>query len=333
MGGLHASYALDPEPGDTMPRLILPPGAFRLVLAAAVMASHLSGYDVGRLAVILFFCLSGYWTARIWDEKFTDGGVVRFYASRYLRIAPLFFLATLSAAWVRGMDLGLVNLTLLGLASAPSAQDPTQVSWSLDIELQFYLLLPLILPLIRANPGMAVVASVVACAAGVGLEAWTGAVTVLKYMPAFVLGAVTHVVRYQPSERAAHLSLIAFAALTALAVLTPFFRKDTPDPFDRDLFALVWCLPLLPYAARSLMIRSSPVDRDLGNLSYPLYLFHPAVIFVGHDIFGRGLPAKVAIVLLASVAALAVYRYVDRPLDKVRALLTDRVRKPSVQTT
>ncbi len=50
--------------------VVLPPGQFRLLLAFAVVLSHISNFDVGRLAVMLFFALSGYWTARIWEEKF-----------------------------------------------------------------------------------------------------------------------------------------------------------------------------------------------------------------------------------------------------------------------
>ncbi|HEX5264198.1 MAG TPA: hypothetical protein VFW13_11760, partial [Phenylobacterium sp.] len=49
---------------------VVAPGAFRLILAAAVAVSHVSRLDIGRLAVLLFFFLSGYWTARIWAEKF-----------------------------------------------------------------------------------------------------------------------------------------------------------------------------------------------------------------------------------------------------------------------
>ena len=72
--------------------LVLPPGLFRLLLAAAVLLSHLSRFDVGRLAVLLFFYLSGYWVTRVWQAKFGPRATLRFYAARYLRIAPLYLL-------------------------------------------------------------------------------------------------------------------------------------------------------------------------------------------------------------------------------------------------
>ena len=37
------------------------PGVIRLILAALVMFSHMSRFQVGRIGVLLFFFLSGYW--------------------------------------------------------------------------------------------------------------------------------------------------------------------------------------------------------------------------------------------------------------------------------
>jgi len=49
---------------------IAPPGLFRFLLALAVVVSHLSKLDIGRMAVLLFFFLSGYWVSKIWITKF-----------------------------------------------------------------------------------------------------------------------------------------------------------------------------------------------------------------------------------------------------------------------
>ena len=121
---------------------VLPPGGFRLLLAAAVLASHLSSLDIGRLAVMLFFYLSGYWTALIWRQKFAGSALLRFYAARYLRVWPLFFLVTVAAGLARNLPLHVENWILFGVGS--THRDPTGVSWSLDVEVQFYLLLPVV---------------------------------------------------------------------------------------------------------------------------------------------------------------------------------------------
>ena len=77
---------------------VLPPGAFRLMLASAVVVSHASRFDVGRLAVLLFFYLSGYWVSRIYQSEFAGRRWLMFYVGRWLRITPLYFIAMLAAA-------------------------------------------------------------------------------------------------------------------------------------------------------------------------------------------------------------------------------------------
>lgn len=135
--------------------LVVPPGLFRMLLALAVVVSHVSGWEIGRLAVLLFFFLSGYWVTHVWDAKFGQGRTWAFYGARFFRIYPLYLLALLGVALLGGKPLHWPNLTLLGVASAPD--DPLAVSWSLDIELQFYLVLPLIVwGVRRLAPGLSV---------------------------------------------------------------------------------------------------------------------------------------------------------------------------------
>lgn len=304
-----------------MQGLVLPPGAFRLVLAFVVLISHMSSLDVGRLAVLLFFYLSGYWTVRIWSEKFDRRSVGRFYVARYWRIAPLFLIATFAAAAARGAELQWQNFTLLGLASTEGV-DPTHVSWSLDIELQFYLLVPLVAAIMASvRRDLIFAGAVLICAAGVWLEVVLGLTTVAKYLPAFILGAATFTYDWRPSEREANISLLVFLAVTAATVFTPFFDKGTPDPFDRDLFGLLWMLPLLPYAARSLTVRSGPLDRDVGSFSYAFYLIHPLVIF-GSDLLVGGLGGKLVAMVMSFPAAAALFYAFDKPMEALRNRVT-----------
>lgn len=318
-GGTSKAAVARPQP---LALLVVAPGVFRLLLAGGVVVSHTSGIDIGRLAVLLFFYLSGYWTARIWTEKFESRQVGRFYAARYLRIAPLYFLATIGAALLRHQPLHLVNLTLLGTASTNS--DPTGVAWSLDIELQFYLLLPWLVAGLSTRWRRQMFGALALLAvAGWYVETRYNIHTVAKYLPIFVLGVVTYRDAWKPSLRAAWISLAGFLAMTVVTAFTPFLLKSSAKPFDQDAWSFVWLLPLLPYVARSLSVRSSKLDRHLGNLSYPIYLVHFAVIATMASRFGGGLEVKAAAVSMAGMIALAVYWLVDRPLDSWRVRLTE----------
>ena len=316
------------SPGQAL-TIIPPPGAFRLTLAFAVVVSHASALDIGRLAVLLFFFLSGYWTARIWQEKFDGQRLGRFYLSRYWRVAPLYLLITLLAAAVRGWPLHWDNFTLLGVGSTD--HDPTGVSWSLDVELQFYFLLPLLMPALGRRPVLMLLASLALAVGGWWLDVRYGITTIAKYLPAFLLGSMTYVTAWKPSVRSANISLALFIAFTALTALTPFLSKKAPDPFDQDIWDFLWMLPLLPYVAHSLTIKSSRLDRDFGNLSFPLYLIHFATITILTKAFGSGLVVKAGAITLACALAVLVYVLFDRPMDRLRVKVTEgpRAAKPA----
>ncbi|MBW8812360.1 MAG: acyltransferase [Caulobacterales bacterium] len=302
--------------------IILSPGAFRLLLALAVVIAHITALDIGHLAVLLFFYLSGYWVTRIWTEKFGEGRRGMFYASRYLRIFPLFLLATLISAWARETPLGLTNFTLFGLSI--TGHDPTLVSWSLDLEAQFYLLLPFVAVFFVTAPRQTLAVGLALTVAGFAMHERYG-FGLAKFCLPFILGGLTYGQKWRPSERAALISLAGFVAFTALTAFTPFLLKTTPDPFSRDVWAILWLLPLLPYVANSLTIRSGAFDRDLGNLSFPVYLFHQVVIFgVVHSVAAGSRLEKPLIIGGTLALAAIIYRVFDRPIDAWRVRVTER---------
>lgn len=304
--------------------LTIAPGAFRLLLAFAVVVSHISRADIGGLAVAAFFYLSGYWVLRVYQEKFGPGSVLKFYAARYLRIAPLAAVAAIGAAILLGQAIYPESFTLIGIGT--SQRDPTGVAWSLDVELQFYLLIPVVaLAAVRLKAWTLAAITGALCAIGYWLKADHGVVTVALYLPAFLLGALTYAKAWKPSERSANLSLAAFGLVTALVfVLTPFGDKTAADWFDYGLASQLWILPLLPYIAHSLGQRSDSLDRHLGNLSFPLYLVHCAIITFAMEQFGVGLEVRLLAVVVAMGAALIAYAAFDRPLDRLRVRLTER---------
>lgn len=292
---------------------------FRAILALLVFVSHVSRFNVGKLAVLMFFLLSGYWVTSIWRRQFSQHNPLWFYASRYFRLIPVYLLVVVIVALAFDRPL-LPNLMLLGIASTPD-YDVISVSWSLDIELQFYLTLPLFLAFIPRVGRIEILGSLVLGAIGWLTFEQSGISTALQYLPAFALGAYLHDNQIRPSARTASLSLAAFVVVTLVLALLPVTQnmmlKTRELPAGSDLFSMVWMLPLVPYIACSLHKRSSATDRHLGNLSYPFYLVHTAVI-AGLRFGFQGMLLKIVALAVTSLLSLLIYWLFDRPVDKLR---------------
>ena len=154
---------------------MLGPGAFRVFLATMVLISHVSIGRFGVVAVMVFFILSGYWVTRMFRQKYlrAPAPVSTFYLSRFLRLWPAFVAAVFVAIAIKftiGDPTGLKDIYVLTMLGAASGKDdPLSISWSLDIEMQFYLLLPWMLVLAH-RAGTPAMRFMLVCAAT--LAAW-----------------------------------------------------------------------------------------------------------------------------------------------------------------
>lgn len=286
-----------------------------------VVMSHMSRFEIGRLAVLLFFVLSGYWVTILWESKFSRNRVLAFYGSRYFRIAPLYLISLAVFSFLLQMPVWPVNLALLGVAS--QSHDPLGVSWSLDVELQFYLCLPLIVWMVRRNePILLGVVTAAATAAGWYLGLVFDVWIVGAYLPAFLIGVLGAVAKYSPSRKIGLISLAAFGAFTLLLAALPWTRgqmdNNAPNAINHDLFAFVWMLPVIPYIFASVAIPSGKLDRHFGNLSYSLYLVHFPIILIVKKALPWDSSVKVLAIGLSMAAAVALYVLVDRRIDPMR---------------
>ncbi|MCP3420096.1 acyltransferase [Bradyrhizobium brasilense] len=120
--------------------------ALRGLAISAVIARHYFEFKYGMLGVDLFFVVSGFLIGGILlDSREQRGYFSSFYGRRAFRILPLYWLLLLIATpdhW---------GYYLFFLQAVPWLQfgypmtEPTFVSWTLAIEEQFYLILPLLI--------------------------------------------------------------------------------------------------------------------------------------------------------------------------------------------
>ncbi|WP_197041961.1 acyltransferase family protein [Sandarakinorhabdus oryzae] len=309
------------------------PGGLRLILALVVLISHLSALNIGRPAVVLFFISSGYWVSRRWLANGEGPG--RFVVLRLLRIWPLFALVG-ALTWAARDWLGMPQSPdplggLLLLGSASRGDMLTGVAWSLDLELQFYLCLPLLWLAAQRLPGWQLwLLGGLAWGLGMWLMAH-GAWTFLLYLPAFVAGmwlAGGPPLTERDGPLAGHAAALAgaggFVLVAGLFALLPVTRPllvkgPGLSLLVEQLAHLGWALLLLPVVARVLVRPSGRLDRQLGDAAYALYLVHsPVITCLGAALALEGFALKLATLPAVVLATMLLHVWVDRPLESAR---------------
>lgn len=315
-------------------KLTFGPGHFRVLLAILVVFSHMSSVEIGRPAVFVFFMLSGYWVLRMYEQKYHPStSVWVFYLSRFMRVWLAFataflvvFLFYVVFSDPKSLET-LGGLSLLGVASTKN--DVLGTSWSLDIELQFYLLVPL-LSLALANVqknwkqvAFALMIGMILTAFGWYLQTDKGLWTVLSYMPSFMIGVLIWHTQARSSGKTATLSVFFFVMVGMVVWLSPVLRplllSNVDGPFNEDWFGMAWVTLLVPFVVWNVQQKSNSFDVHVGNYSYALYITHwPVIAFLGPAMQPASVLEKALILSAILVVSLVFYVSVDRGWESVR---------------
>lgn len=323
---------------------MLGPGWVRFVLAWMVVVEHVSRFQIGKVAVMAFFILSGYWVSRVFVERYAQSvqGITLFYVARGLRIWPLYvmiFFCMVLAAFFFPLDLPpdfWRAVLIFGVASHDV--DLIGVTWSLDIELQFYLLVPVIVLLLQAFKHQPyqmplLVGLSVLWVTGLLLGSWYGLETVLIYLPLFLTGAVLFVYDIRASRQMALLSLGAFCLLGVIVVASPALRPyviyGSEVQFIDQIFALLWALLLAPFIAHNVTQPSGILDYHVGQMSYVVYLVHFPLVTLTKLLLGRAMvdAEKSLFFVVVLLVSWLVYFAVDVHLAKARKSVLRALRR------
>ena len=256
-------------------------------------------HAVGSYGVYLFFVLSGASLAYNYSGQLTDGPqALRFLATRWLRLAPLYvllcvvFIAMLSLR--DGQLLGMLPTRLaLNATFAFGLHDPATWAlliggWSLGIEFVYYLAFPLLLLVLRRPGWCALVAAALTLLQWLWIyrtagsaEGYVASSVAYHQVPAFAayfFGGclIGHWQRMRDGTLGQSIGLLAWAGMgLLLLLLNPSQAGDELlGATGAVLFAA--CFAAVSASGRARIgERFEPVARWLGDITYGCYLLHP----------------------------------------------------------
>ncbi|WP_052261115.1 acyltransferase family protein [Pseudomonas sp. C5pp] len=324
--------------------------------AIAVLAVILYHFKVpffhgGFVGVDVFFVISGYLiTKGILSQqgkgRFDFGD---FYTRRVRRLIPA-LLATIAASFIAAAFLfspedfkqmsgstvyalaGISNLFFWmqsGYFDSASTVKPLLHTWSLSVEIQFYILWPLILVGVTKLTKNVLAATTLIFVIGAAAAYFflqqdaSGAFFLTPFrIHEFLVGAL--VVLVERNKVNAALKELAYLAGLAL-VIAPIFLYSSNGTLFPGLAALV------PVAGAALMIFAggsakaawpcrSWAATKIGEVSYSLYLVHwPLFVFASYFLM-RELTAleTTALAGMTFIAAIALYSLIEKPLRKAK---------------
>ncbi len=325
----------------------------RAVAVALVLLFHLWPNRItgGYIGVDVFFVISGFLITGHLVREFQSTGRIRlgrFWSRRAVRLLPaslVVIVASLIAVLVLVPASQIVQFVTEGAASAAyivnwvlaafsvdylaadNLPSPFQHFWTLSVEEQFYVMIPLLLVVAAAvtrSQSLRMFRIVLggAAAASLGYGIWlTATVPAVAYFSTFtrawefLAGALLALIPIALPRRVADVvSILGVAGIVASALLL-----DASDAFPgwialAPVLATVAVIAAGPQSTIAHVSRVRPV-LWLGNISYSLYLWHWPLIVLLPYATGRPLTTldKIVIGTAAIILAWLSFRFVENP--------------------
>ncbi|KAA9370914.1 acyltransferase [Ochrobactrum quorumnocens] len=279
----------------------------------------------GYVGVELFFVISGYAIMMTWSHQTGDWKhrAHKFLLARLLRIYPTYAVAVV--LWIALVHQGIAikptglkdvvtHLTFTHTFFPETFFSISGVMWSLAVEVQFYLLFPLIMLLPLTSRGSLALASVIYTIAFFVIAPNASVVwlwSVIAYIPLFLLGMALFHIRS---------TLINYRLLiwpTLFLALILILLKDSDEmhmPIRVSIGALLG-LAILAFAKLSY----SNIVSIVGRGSYSIYLYNYIFLVTATPV-AMGWIAAVAYFIAVMLFGLLMYRLIELPAERLRHL-------------
>lgn len=329
----------------------------RAVAVGAVLLMH--GFHAifpnGFLGVDVFFVISGFViTASLLRDPSKGFGefIARFYARRFLRLLPalLLIIAVTSVAiclltprpnsflkTAMAASFGLANVQLYlaqqDYFSALSDLNPFTHTWSLGVEEQFYLLVPILLWLSIRFMGITQYFQLMAVLLGLSLLGWIvmdarNAEAAFYLMPfrfwelaAGCLVALFHTFRADGNAKKMDKNGILLSGrlgATSVVIIVLILLLPIALPLIPTTFAIVIFTSIILFADTSehfsgRVLNSAPVNL-VGRASYSIYLWHWPLLVLSFWSVGDGPFITITLLILSVLLGLASLKFVEQPM-------------------
>jgi peptidoglycan/LPS O-acetylase OafA/YrhL len=328
----------------------------RGLAALAVVLAHyfgepahgISALTVGWIGVSVFFVLSGFLIGGIIDENRSAPNFLKvFYIRRGARILPIYFAVCLLTLWAALLTRGAAwsdtpfpawvygvftqNIALPVWGGGGKWLLPT---WTLAVEEQFYLVLPMIFLLARRRWLGPILVALWLSAPLVRIAGLGNAYAPLTLLPSrmdLLLSGVLAAMLDARFDLSRHLLALRLIPLVCVLLLLGLAAASRVGGFEQAVTVLnpsllgvgvsAFLLSLV-HGAPEARRYASPGLQYFGAISYALYLVHQPVSGLLHGlILGTqpdiGTPAEIGVSLLAATCSIglatASWRWLERP--------------------
>jgi peptidoglycan/LPS O-acetylase OafA/YrhL len=301
---------------------------------------------LGKYAVCGFFILSGYWISLMYEKKYSlkENKITVFYISRLWRIFPMFYFFSIVGVFVTlkfypdfpsvimSLDfwpkISAFSSNLFILGNAFPKHRILGPSWSLEVEILFYLLFPFIALLIKKNKLNVIILT--------SLFFFISVYIILNYKTQFEYNGLPYIFLFLFGVLVYHYKLIfpkkleVFSA--AVFILILFFNYTLSylhhalmeDGTYFNFVTLLLVVFSIPTLINSVYIKTNPKDKILGDLSFIVYLCHWVwieayyVIILDHPSSFVKFGYAIIIFFITAITSYVAYFYLDRPIEKKR---------------
>jgi peptidoglycan/LPS O-acetylase OafA/YrhL len=311
--------------------------------------------DQGHTGVALFMVISGFIMTTMFAERELDP--LKFYMNRFLRIYPLMILVVTFGYFSTpdprptfvGVDYLMSLLPISNLYRLNYGAFGGHL-WTIAVELQFYLLLPLLLKFRDRYGSRRFYACVLGLAFALGVAQYivNGTTHTFSYftifgsIDLFIGGMIAAELYLVMQERKLRFSLwwsavalIAIGAIIAWLFSVPsFFQVDfhnvAPDHISRSnkwifwplLQAIMWGSFLLVYLRSASEIPGAAIVASFGKWSYSTYIWHILVIEILKNKFLWMTPYALGVFVILPVTlvvSFASYNLIELPFLGLRS--------------